>query len=316
LEQAPDGGPHEGDGLISVVVPTYNRQAQLSRVLGAYLTQAGLREVIVVDNGSSDGTPELLRSWCAREPLLRVVRLETNRRQAGARNAGAEAALGEFVFYGEDDYEPTPGHLAVLSDHLSRSGADIIAGRRINVLPGEGYREALVRVGGYLDPLIEGWAMVGNHHMDTGLDVAAPMLDACALIRKEVFRSVSFDMGYLGNGWREETDFQIGALACGFRLVHCPHTLGFHTPGGMGRATGGSRGRSRVNYEVWVFRNNLRFLRKQWHFLRRNPAGLKVAPTPELTAAIQAGLRLARAARKASRLSGGRPEGVATQRIG
>src|SRR5581483_10538263 len=115
--------------------------------------------VIVVDNGSADRTPEVLRAWAAREPRLRPLRLEVNKRQAGARNAGAQAATGDFVFYGEDDYELTPGQVATLLDHLERSGADMIAGRRINVLPGEGYEDALRRVNTYADPLIEEWAM-------------------------------------------------------------------------------------------------------------------------------------------------------------
>lgn len=289
------------DEPVSAVVPTFNRAAQLERVLGAYLTQRRVGEVIVVDNGSTDRTPDLLRDWAAREPRLRPLRLETNRRQAGARNAGAEAARGDYLFYGEDDYEPGLEQVPTLLEHLERSGADLIAGRRVNVLPGESYGAALLRVSGYEDPLIERWAMVGNHHMDTLLDVEAPLLDACALVRMEVFSRVVFDLGFKGNGWREESDFQIGALEAGFKLVHCPHTVGFHRPGGVGRGKGGSRGRSRLNYELWVVRNNLRFLQKHWEFLRSGRSDLRVARSLVLTVGIQAALRAVRAMRKLHR---------------
>ncbi|MHB1161663.1 MAG: glycosyltransferase family 2 protein, partial [Chloroflexota bacterium] len=117
-------------------------------------------------------------------------------------------------------------------------------------------------------------------------------------IRSELLRRVSFDIGFEGNGWREESDFQVGALEAGYRLVHCPHTLGFHTPGGVGRASGGSRGRSRLNYELWVMRNNARFLRKHWGYLRSGRSELRVPPLPELAVALQAALRGVRAARK------------------
>lgn len=295
-----------GRGPVSVVIPTYNRAGQLERVLLSYLRQTQIKEVIVVDNGSTDRTPDLLKEWATRDPLLTPLRLEVNRRQAGARNAGAEAATGEYVFFGEDDYELTPGQVSTLLEHMEATGADLIAGRRINVLADESYEQALRRVRGYSDPLIERWAGVGNPHVDTLVDVEAPLLDACALIRREVFRRVSFDVGFEGNGWREESDFQLGALKAGFKLVHCPHTLGFHTPGGVGKAKGGSRGRSRLDYELWVLRNNARFLRKHWDYLRTGHSGLKVPPLLELAVALQAAMRMARAARKLCRQSAAR----------
>src|SRR5437763_14541307 len=110
MVEASSGAP-EGilDGPVSLVVPAYNRADQLERVLGSYLNQSQVKEVIVVDNGSVDRTPDLLREWSAREARLRIVRLEVNRRQAGARNAGAVAATGDVVFYGEVDYGLTNG---------------------------------------------------------------------------------------------------------------------------------------------------------------------------------------------------------------
>ena len=289
------------DAPVSIVVPAYNRADKLNRVLGAYLTQARVGEVIVVDNGSVDETPVVLERWLATSPLLKVVRLPVNRRQAGARNAGVDAARGDFIFYGEDDYEPSPGHIATLLDHLHATGADVIAGRRINVLPDESYAQALRRVQQYRDPLIESWAVVGNHHMDTRDDVPAPLLDACALIRRTVLDRVRFDLEFRGNGWREESDFQLGALEAGFKLVHCPHVLGFHTPGGVGKAAGGSRSRSRLSYEVWVVRNNVRFLRKHWRYLRSGQSQLRVPPLLLVAVALQTLLRGARAQRKLAR---------------
>jgi glycosyltransferase involved in cell wall biosynthesis len=317
LREADAGAGEPGqDGPVSIVVPTYNRVAQLERVLDSYLKQRRVKEVIVVDNGCVDDTPRYLKALSALEPKLRVVRLEENRRQSGARNAGAAAATGDYIFYGEDDYELTRDQIATLLDHLDRSGADIIAGRRINVLPGERYGEALHRTNAYPDPLIERWAVVQNPWVDVGVDVEAPLLDACALIRREVFSHASFDLGFLGNGWREESDFQLSALESGFKLVHCSHTLGFHSPAGVGKGRGGSHGRSRRDYEVWTARNNARFLRKHWELLRSGRTDLRVPPTVELAVALQAGLRFARAGRKLSRLAGRRLGTMSSARAG
>jgi glycosyltransferase involved in cell wall biosynthesis len=102
---------------LSVVIPTYNRRERLARVLAALGRQtAGPErfEVVVVDDGSSDGTSE----WLARQrPAfgLRALRL-TNGGPARARNAGIEAAQGQIILFIDDDVEPIP---ELLQEHLS-----------------------------------------------------------------------------------------------------------------------------------------------------------------------------------------------------
>lgn len=103
---------------ISIVVPTYNRQATLRNTLAA-LTRQVYRdyEVIVVDDGSSDGTREVVQ----REfPLARYLRLHTNRGCAAARNAGIGAALGDIVAFTDDDCVPPPDWLMRLADGYAR----------------------------------------------------------------------------------------------------------------------------------------------------------------------------------------------------
>jgi glycosyltransferase involved in cell wall biosynthesis len=286
---------------VSVVIPTYNRADDLEQILSSYLEQPHVLEVIVVDDGSTDRTPTLLRRWPAGEIPVRPLRLRQNSGQGHARNVGVDAATGEYVFFGEDDFALTPNHVATLLEHLARSGADMIAGRRINVRPDESDEDALRRTHRYPDPLIERWAVVQNPWVDVGGDVDAPLLDACVLARRNIFRRVRFDPAFRGNGWREESDFQLTALEAGHRLVHCSHTVGFHRPRGVGRGKGGARGRSRLDYELWVVRNNTRFLRKHWELLRSGRSDLRVPPALGLAVLLQAVLRGARAGRKLSR---------------
>jgi GT2 family glycosyltransferase len=80
---------------LSVVIPTHNTAAMTLRCCQAVLaSMPGSTEVIVVDDGSSDGTAALL----AREaPAVRIVRLETNRGFAIAANAGVAVAQGEVI---------------------------------------------------------------------------------------------------------------------------------------------------------------------------------------------------------------------------
>ncbi len=88
------GGDAAGPPLCSIVIPTYNGRDLLDRCLASVQRHRpdgahGSIEVVVVDNGSSDGTSE----WLERAyPAVRVVRLEPNRDFCGAANAGLAAA--------------------------------------------------------------------------------------------------------------------------------------------------------------------------------------------------------------------------------
>ncbi|MCU0305410.1 MAG: glycosyltransferase [Thermoanaerobaculales bacterium] len=110
--------------LVSVVIPTYNRAAALGRVLGAFEAQrpADLPfEVVVVDDGSSDGTAETLAAWRGRRFALRRAR-QDNAGPAAARNRAIAIASGELVLFGGDDIEPHPDLIAEhLAEHRRRA---------------------------------------------------------------------------------------------------------------------------------------------------------------------------------------------------
>jgi len=100
---------------LSVVVPTYERLAKLAACLDSIASQDGVEqtEVVVVDDGSRDGTREWL-DVRAREPwpfALRIVHAR-HRGPAAARNAGVLAASGDAVLFTGDDCSLAPGCLA------------------------------------------------------------------------------------------------------------------------------------------------------------------------------------------------------------
>jgi len=93
----------------SIVIPTHDRLDVLPEVLAALGAQEGgvSFEVVVVDDGSSDGTAEFLEQLRPAFPL-RVLR-QANQGPAAARNAGVAAARGEWVAFLGDDTVPDPG---------------------------------------------------------------------------------------------------------------------------------------------------------------------------------------------------------------
>jgi glycosyltransferase involved in cell wall biosynthesis len=103
--------------LVSVVVPTRNRAALLSRLLRALAAQDYPRyEVVVVDDASTDATREVLAQW--KGPLRRVVRLQQPRGSYAARNAGWREAQGEIIAFTDDDCLPSSGWLSALVEGM------------------------------------------------------------------------------------------------------------------------------------------------------------------------------------------------------
>ena len=112
----------------SVVIPTHNRRQRLERTLASLEAQRACPdfEIIVVDDGSRDGTSERLarRSWTRPHERLR---LPCSAGPAAARNAGVEAARGECVAFLGDDTQPMPDWLAAHAN-AHQAGACAVIG--------------------------------------------------------------------------------------------------------------------------------------------------------------------------------------------
>jgi GT2 family glycosyltransferase/SAM-dependent methyltransferase len=127
--------------LVSVIVPTHNRPDMLAVALESLTTQT-LKdiEVIVVNDAGRDVASVVERF--SDRLAIRYLNLPTNRRLAGARNAGLEAARGKYIAYLDDDDAYYPNHLEVLATHLERSGGHVAytdANRAEQVLEGGRY---------------------------------------------------------------------------------------------------------------------------------------------------------------------------------
>jgi len=103
--------------LVSVVLPTYNRARTLRRAINSVLNQTYAKlELIVVDDGSRDDTPELVSTFD--DPRLRYVKLSKNGGVARARNVGIQHATGELIAFQDSDDE-------WLNDKLERQVATL-----------------------------------------------------------------------------------------------------------------------------------------------------------------------------------------------
>lgn len=98
---------------ISVIIPTYQNAAELPRAVRSALAQdLAAIEVIIIDNASTDDTPQVCADLAQQDARVRVLRLDVNAGPAGARNAGAKIAREEFLAFLDADDEWLPGKLA------------------------------------------------------------------------------------------------------------------------------------------------------------------------------------------------------------
>jgi len=95
-------------------MPTHNRSDKLDRAARSVLDQQGVEvELVIVDDASSDGTPELT-ARLAEDSRVRVVRNEVSLGPSGTRNAGISQASGEFLGFVDDDDALLPGAAATM----------------------------------------------------------------------------------------------------------------------------------------------------------------------------------------------------------
>jgi len=118
----------------SLVVPAYNEQENIPTLLervGASLEHIGCPfEVIIVDDGSTDSTPELLAQGMKTYPWLRVLRMKKNGGQSAAFEAGFAAARGQVIGTIDADLQNDPEELPRLLPMLDQHGVDMITGWR------------------------------------------------------------------------------------------------------------------------------------------------------------------------------------------
>ena len=105
---------------ISVIVPCYNASAFLDTTIESVLAQdAPAWELILVDDGSTDSTPEIIQRHCASDARIRGVR-KVNGGRASACNLGAAqvSADAQYLFFLDSDDQLVPGALRLMSDYL------------------------------------------------------------------------------------------------------------------------------------------------------------------------------------------------------
>lgn len=121
---------------LSVVTPVFNEQPTVLSALENVLKQTEVSELVVVDDGSSDGTWEELQSFVAsrksREPSIRILRHDKNQGKGAALRTGIAAATGDIVLIQDADFEYDPTDYPRLLQPILSNKADVVFGSRFS----------------------------------------------------------------------------------------------------------------------------------------------------------------------------------------
>ena len=113
---------------ISVIVPVYRVEAYVERCLASLAAQTWSHmEVIMIDDGSPDGSGRICDGWAARDKRFQVVHLPENRGLSAARNEGVSRASGDYIAFVDSDDYVEPELLKTLYCALTEGRADISA---------------------------------------------------------------------------------------------------------------------------------------------------------------------------------------------
>lgn len=203
---------------VSVVVPTHDRMDVLPEVVAAIESQRArfAFELVVVDDGSTDGTAEFLADRRFEVPA-RVIR-QDNRGPAAARNAGVAAARGRLVAFLGDDTVPLEGWLAAHRDaHARRGDPPALA-----VIGHTGWHPRMKRTA-FLDYINDYGLQFGYAIIDDPEDVPFNFLYTSNLsLRRELLVAEPFDLGFPYPAWEDiETSYRLSRRH-GLRLVYQP----------------------------------------------------------------------------------------------
>ena len=207
-DRVPSGPP------ATVVIATRNRAAELGRTLGRLASLPERPPVVVVDNGSEDGTPAMVRR---RFPQVELIALRRNR-GAWARNLGVLRARTPLIALADDDSWWAPGSLAAAAGVLAAS-------------PGVGLLAARILVGPDQAADAVNAVMGASPLPSDGLPGPRVMgfLGCGAVVRREAYLAIGGFSRLLFIGGEEQL-FAYDLAAAGWAACYCPDIVAYHHP--------------------------------------------------------------------------------------
>ncbi len=209
--------------LALVIVPTYNERDNVARLIESVLAQDPRLEMLIVDDGSPDGTGQLVDEIVASEPRVHVLHRPRKMGLGTAYLAGFKWALEreyDYVFEMDADFSHDPAHLPQFLDAIEK--ADLVLGSR--------YRHGKVTVVNWpIGRLILSYFANVYARMVTGLQLA-DATGGFKCFRRRVLEAIDLD-DVRSNGYAFQIEMSFRAWKKGFRIVEIPIVFHDRTEG-------------------------------------------------------------------------------------
>ena len=98
---------------VTVVIPSYNRARILPKTIPTYI-QPEVKELIIIDDCSSDNTMQVVKKLQKKYPIIKYFRNEVNSKQTFSKNVGIKNASCDYIYFGDDDSIIKPGTIRKL----------------------------------------------------------------------------------------------------------------------------------------------------------------------------------------------------------
>jgi glycosyltransferase involved in cell wall biosynthesis len=119
------------DDRVSVLIPVYNEENTIAVVVRKVLALGGLvKEVVIVDDGSTDGTARVVEDLAKQEPVVRFFRIQKNQGKTAAIRLALTQATGEIVIIQDADNEYDPAEIPDVVSPILDGHADVVYGSR------------------------------------------------------------------------------------------------------------------------------------------------------------------------------------------
>jgi glycosyltransferase involved in cell wall biosynthesis len=207
---------------LAVIIPTYNRVSRLKKTLESLTTQSldeELFEILVIDDGSDDGTAEMVADFSKHMKNLIRYFWQENKYPSSARNLGIVEAKAPIILFMDDDIIPNKDHLKLhLELHLKYPKPEVaVRGGR---MPGPGGVDLLRSDEPDILPI--GSTSDGEPIISTAYFVTADV----SLKREFVIKAGSFTSGL---PLAEDMDLALRLDALGLKLIYCREAVAIHT---------------------------------------------------------------------------------------
>ncbi|NCF74925.1 MAG: glycosyltransferase [Xanthomonadaceae bacterium] len=261
--------------FFSIILPTYNRLYSLKKIFLPGLEKQGFLdyELIIIDDGSSDGTKEYFKNGEFKKTFkrcggkLKYIKSDNNKGAPTSRNKGAALAKGEWLWIVEDDVQIDD------VDFLEKS-KNVICGIDNNIAVVSPKRREIIKTGYYKNPkndFVRIGVLSGEIYLDPNQEYSRYVSNthASSFIKKKIFNKFQEDEKlFYGNTYRDESDLYFRIVKSGYKIYYCGDVLKIIHRNDFARCGGQKKVamQSLLKRKIMIFKNHYLYLNKNYNF--------------------------------------------------